>query len=576
MQLPGTYFTTIGGLIKTVTQGPSTERVLVIGTALDGPLNGPVVITDGIQAEQVFGPATYTKGYKNPVTGLEDNKPAGATLPLAIQQLLSAGATNIVVCRATGTIAKNEAAFGSKLEIVAQNPGRIYNEVSVVTTVSSGALTLTINQPTVKGGNVAITFGTDATIEDVISKVNNEPRNTTVYFEGSTFPAYLTDLASSLGAATEAVSSTVAGTNGTLARGEDYGPEVATGLNGYASMLTAADTGTFARLYGENVAFNLAVLTGIHGDDQVVEGADATKTSIAVDFAAFIDQCFSAITPCHGVVAVRPHGLRQVEDVIAYCNNNLLATAVGFYDETRRWIKFGPFMYNGIKRSDPIAGTLDIGKHLSVVAGPDVVCTDPVLGRYSTTPHVLYAGFLSTLPPEQGANNARLPGAIGYGKPFPSRYTQKLVDGVGHDDNVDLSGKGAYVVLTQDKNNYGGPLVIADDPTAAPRNDFFRQYSLVHLTNSIHRQLSDELSRFLGKPSSAATLATMEAAARNVMDGFVQSGGLRGPEGQGYSIQLTMRGTDAAVGLVRCWVEIAAAAAIRRIQLVVTVRQPAA
>jgi len=91
MSFPGSQFTPISGRIKSFTSGPTTETLLIIGTAVDGPLNLPIKITDAAEAERLFGPATYTGDYLNPVSSTADDKNNGASLPKAFAQAIAAG-----------------------------------------------------------------------------------------------------------------------------------------------------------------------------------------------------------------------------------------------------------------------------------------------------------------------------------------------------------------------------------------------------------------------------------------------------------------------------------------------------
>ena len=116
MPYPGSDFTTISGKIKAFTSGPTTERLLIIGTAVDGPVNLPVKVSDAATAERLFGPATYSNGYKNPIGSTADDKNNGATIPRAVAQAIAGGCTDIYVCRATGTNATAPSAFTSRLD----------------------------------------------------------------------------------------------------------------------------------------------------------------------------------------------------------------------------------------------------------------------------------------------------------------------------------------------------------------------------------------------------------------------------------------------------------------------------
>jgi hypothetical protein len=585
MPYPGSDFTTISGKIKAFTSGPTTERLLIIGTALDGPLNVPVRVTDAAEAERIFGPATYSNGYKSPITATADDKNSGATIPRAIAQAIAGGCTDIYVCRATGNYATAPSAFSGKLDLKSSFPGRLYNDVSLglQSPTGSGILRVTVTQPSQKGETYTTSYASALTVAEVIDLINGDRRNRTFEIIKDTYASIHANACTTLGGSALVTVGLSGGTYGTNAPGEDF----ATSLNGYASALAATDFGTFDQLLGQRFRFNVSVLTGIHLDDQVVDNgyakagggtwssADEYQVSVATDYVLWLDRMSQEVGPCFGVVACRPPGIRNVSTFISFISGSLLDTGAGKWNANLRWNKAGYFMYTGWSRTDNIAGTVDMGQRLGVVAGPEVVFSHPKLGNYTDMFHVSYAAMLTTLPPERAPIFKQLPGVVSYGTPIPAKYANKLVQGVGFDDTNDLSGRGAYTVLTRNPRDPLGPMVIYDDVTAAYRDDYMRNYQLVHLCNSIHNNLDYALGSFIGGPTSPSALAAMETVVQNIMDGYVASNALRGARGVGYDFRLSMTGTDEALGVVRIFLEISPATALRKIYFVVAVRQNA-
>jgi hypothetical protein len=563
---PGSNFTTISGKIKAQVTGPTTERLLIIGTALDGPLNVPQQINDYNQAQKIFGYANYQYDYLDPNDNTASGKDAGTTLPQAISQAIAAGCTDIWAVRATGTYATSASAFTNTLKISSSNPGLIYNQVSLTSAVTGNQLTLLLQQPSSKGGAYITQYASSLTISQVIDKINSDKRNKTIVIDRSAFPTKLTNACTSLGSGTVTLSG---GSNGTMANGEAY----ATTKNGYATLLKTTDTGTYDSLIGQNFRFNVATLTGIYLDDQVTDSGDPTLVTCATDFILFLDNVSQNISPCHGVMATRPPYISNTTDFINYINNSLLSTTNGYYSSGLRWLNAGYFMNYGWTRTDAVAGTVDLGARLSVVAGPNVVFTHPDIGNYTDMWHAAYAALLTTVPPERAPIFKPVPGIQAYGTPIPAKYAQLLVSGVGYDPTRDLSGNAAYVVLTRNPRDTFGPMVIFDDVTCASRDDYMRNYQVVHLCNSIENDLDAALSPFLGGPTNAAAISAMETVTQNILDGYVQSNAFRGAKGVGYDFNITMSGTDQSLGIVRVYVEISPATALRKIYFVVQVRQ---
>lgn len=569
MPVPGSYFTTIGGKIKNIVNGPTTERLLIIGTALDGPLNRPVQITSATDLARIFGPAVYTNSYLDPNSSTESGLDSGNSISQAAVQAIGAGCGDVWCIRATGTYATSASSFGSAMDIRALYPGRLYNSVSVTFATSGNQVTFHLNQPTVKGGAYITTYASSLNIGEMINQINGDRRNNSVYINPETYPSVITNACTTISSGTCTLSG---GTNGTRAKGESY----ADCVSGYATMLTTTDSGTFDSILGQRFQFSVAVLAGIYIDDQVVaDNATAkTTTTIASDFIYFLDQQSAEVRPCFGVMGTRPPNLREESSLITYITTALLATdGSSAYNSTLRWNKAGPMLNAGWKRNDPIAGVIDLGARLAVVAGPQVVYTHPELGRYSENWHVSYAAMLTTLPPERAPIYKEVAGITAYGTAYPAKYANRLVQGVGYDGVTDTSGNGAFVCLTRNLRDPFGPMVVFDDVTAAGRDEYFRNYQLVHLCNNIHSDVSYELSNFLGQSTGAGVLSAMETAVQNVLDGYTQSGALRGGKGIGYDYKVTMDGTDSILGIARVYMEIAPASALRRIFLTVAVRQ---
>lgn len=568
MPYPGFQFTTIGGKIQQIVEAPTTERLLILGTALDGPLNTPIRVTSMLDVEAMFGPAVYINGYVDPITGTNSGQNAMSSLSLAAAAAFEAGCTDVWCVRYSGSYATAPSAFGGKLDITSVYPGRLYNSVKFTSTISGSSLVLTVDQPAIKGGSFTTTVGSSVTIGQLIDTLNGDSRNRTFYINKETYPTYHNLPCTALGSGVVQLSG---GTYGTRARGEDYEFSV----SGLAQKLVAPDLGTFDALIGQRFKFHIAVLTGIYLDDQVTDSGNTAGTSIAIDYAAWLDRTSVEYSPCHGVIGCRPHGLRDPQRIADYVNNSLLAKDVGFYSVSQRWIKAGPVLYNGFKRTDPVAGTVDMGMRLSVTAGPDAVLTHPQVGTYSDSFHVPYAALLTQTPPEKSPIFKPLRAVVAYTTPFPAKLSNKMVEGVGFNPSNDLSGQGAYVTVTRDpRRDFGSPLVVFDDCTATSRDDYFRNYQVVHLCNSIENDLNVGLIGFLGEPTDIRTQAAIETTIVNILDGYAESNGLKGRRGQGYDFKIYMNGVDQMLGTIRIDIELAPATSLRRIYFTVAIRRP--
>jgi len=86
-----------GGLkIKSDPTPPTTESILILGTAMDGPVNTPVSV-DPSSAELIFGKSAATNGRSN-----------GSTLMLAFEEAWAAGNRDVRLMRISGTKATGQ------------------------------------------------------------------------------------------------------------------------------------------------------------------------------------------------------------------------------------------------------------------------------------------------------------------------------------------------------------------------------------------------------------------------------------------------------------------------------------
>jgi len=587
--LPGVITNIAGNRMKESIQGPATERLLIFGMAQDGPVNQPRRVTDVGDAATLYGPAIYSGGYLDPNTSSESGAWAGTSIPEALAQAVAGGCQDIWIVRVGGTYATAPSAFGSKLDIRSVYPGRIYNQVSLTLATTGGVTEIYINQPSAKGGRVQLTtLAASGTVSDLIERINSSSRNQSIRVNPYTYSSILNSSAiTAVGSGTVTLTG---GTNGCRARGDDYGPDAATGVAGYATKLLTVDSGAFDTVEGVNFPFDTAVLTGIYADDQIVDSgqtkiggtgtytaADAYQTTIAYDFQTWLDRMSNYVKPCRGVVAVRPPLVRDQAALITYVNTNLLATTHAYYDQNQRWLCMGPFMYEGFRTLDFKSGeTFDGGARLSVVAGPEVVMYHRDRRNYTDNWHVLYAAMQTTIPPERAPVMKPLPnGIIAYGEYIPRKYADKLISGVGYNSDQQLSGRGAYVCMVKDPSNFAGPLVIYSDTTAAYREDYFSQDQLVHLVNRVGTDLSEGLRGFLGGPTDIGALSAMRTRAKTILDGYSNSGAFRGYEGQGYTFDINIDGIGNVLGIVTVALEINPATALRQIRLNITVRNVA-
>lgn len=531
--LPGIRTTIRDGGLITVDPDPVTERLLIIGNALDGPVNTPIRVRSLTEAEAIFGPLTYTKGYLDPVTGTESGKWASNSLVNGLYEALIGGAGYITLVRSGGTEATVtfSPTGGTKLSMSVVAPGRIYNGVVVGVTRASSKTTVTIGQPAVKGGIISLTVpDASTTLQELCDLLNSDVRNRTVIFSVAAVSGALPT-----SVLTANTSGTFAGgTNGTEAPQEDY----YLNKEGYYTKLTGPN-GTFDILVDRG--FNVCLLTGIYGDDQV---ASNTTTSVAQAFAEFLHKVSYETMPCHGVLGLRPIGKRTPTELKDYADSSLLATSAGNYGSAiERRLKFGYFMYTGFTVVDEITGqNVDAGRYLSIVAGPDIVLASKDRGLYYTNGAAVYAGMITNTAAHTPTSNKGLAGVGSLVGNFPKATLEQLVQGVGHDADTNLPGGGAYVVFRTNVLR-GIPIVIQDN-TCAKRTSDYKTLQVFRIVNLGVQMVKDVLYPYLGEPASVEAMAAMKMNIISALNSLSETGALLGAHKVGYDFALVPSQVD--------------------------------
>jgi hypothetical protein len=527
--IPNVYHYTIDGNLYIVDQTPATESLLIIGPALDGPTDQPIPIRRIGEIENVFGPIAFNSTYIGP-SG-ETKGYSGNDLVKAVRQAQSGGASNISVWRIGGSTASGVYTMPSvtggpvtgTVNIYARFPGRFYNQVSVSFTSGATSGTLTVFQPTIKGGNVSITWsgGTSGqTLAEVFDRMNGHPNNTTVTL--------------ALG--------TIAGT--ALARGlHGSSPVLAGGRDGtihddlkdnriaYYNQLTAVDTGHFA--LAEDYDFDVIYLAGIYFDDLVAAGS--STLSVAQVFADYLGRR-TIDHPTLGVLGTRPltDTVGDVRSKVQTHYNALITGANGTRTSTN-WTNAGYFMTLGFSYNDSaLEQPIDSGAYLQVVAA-DGIFNDTDIGSYMDTLAGVYAGTITSLDAWVSTTHTPVLGIVGLPYLFTKAQLNTLTGGVGRNDLQSFLGSSSYVTVRRDE---GRGVLWTKGVTASQRKSDFSRLRILRIVNSVHKGVKRIAKDFLGKPNDLAYRQALKTSVKTFLDRFADSGGLLGREGVGYFLNI--------------------------------------
>lgn len=567
--VPGYSFTLREGNIVPVLTTTITDSLMIIGTALDGPVNTPITLSDLSNAVSLFGPMVFQNEYLNPDTSAADGARSSNDLVEAIERALAAGCTNIVAVRvpgalATANIAATASPTGNVLQLQGLFHGNVYNGIQLTLTSGTTSMTWQLVQPVQRGGTISgsLVIAT-ATLGDLVNAINNHPNNGSVRLV--VHPSQ-TDPAATLARPIEdildsnpVVVTTAGGLNGTR-------PQRFSSSDGYKSildLLVHPVTGTFT-LVGESDV-DYVHLSCLYADDQVAATADQ---SVIVEFAKFVHS-MSGQRACHGILGARPFVANDMASLASYYNTAYLDSTSGVADSVTKRIKIGYFLAKHPDMVKEVDGVhVDLGRYLSIVVGMPCQFRSWQLGEYVENAAASYAGMLTQLSPAEISAFRTPRGVLDVvGARIPKATFEALMAG------VPLAGGGyggSYVVM-RPPMIAGGTPVVANDITAAQSSSVFHYQSNVRIANIASKYLRLALIPFLGRPNTQETLTAMATAVRSVLNRLVEIGALLGGEGLGYRFTLEPVASGMQTIEVRCVAELRPASFIRSITVDLTV-----
>jgi hypothetical protein len=190
----------------------------------------------------------------------------------------------------------------------------------------------------------------------------------------------------------------------------------------------------------------------------------------------------------------------QVTNAVAYNNNYFMRDAQG----------------NILKDSD--GNNIDLGRNISVIEGADIVFNSQRFGVYAENSAAAYAGYTSTLAPEQSPTNQILPFAAGLRYEFSNSQLNTLT--------------GQRYVTFKSKNN-GTNVAVTDAMTAAqPGSDYVRE-TTIQVVKTVVNDIYEVADPFIGQPNETPQQNALAAAISKRLDQRKKDGVI-----QAYTFQI--------------------------------------
>lgn len=244
----------------------------------------------------------------------------------------------------------------------------------------------------------------------------------------------------------------------------------------------------------ENYTVDTIVPLGVYADDKLPGKYDNFASQLALACAVISHRNHAT----SGVIATSSPDESGLAAVQAHVEK-LLATKNDYFMRDRAG--------NILKDSE--GRNIDLGRFISVVAGPDVILNNNRTGTYADNSASGYAGFVAQLPAQSGPTNK----IVAYGKALRFSYSNSQLDKLTE----------ARYVTFRYKNN-GVDVAVVDGPTAAQPTSDYRRISTTRVVKEVVNELRDVCDPYIGEPNEVPQRNAMSAAISKRLGQLVEAG----------------------------------------------------
>lgn len=510
----------------------TSDIILIIGCALDGPSNILVEPTDMKQAAALYGPIAYSPLYPSPdgdasLLGTW----SGNTLVKSLYEM--GGGRNVRLLRVGGVLARG-ADLAPGVHLTALYPGAGYNGATVTLTSNPTNIVFTVVPPLGKGRSYTLQIPVGRTFQQITNIFNADPRNQAFVLSLNTDINYLTAQNIPLGVTTSTLT------------GGQYGTEF--DLYTTPSLLRDAlliDNGPFDII--QDIPLDMLYVAGIYADDDL----GSSGQSFIEDLGVLCSEKNKQGMPMLATIGLRP--LVDISQKNVNARAQSLLTPSQNYDSNGQ-VNVAQFLINGLT---DVTG-IDIGRFISLCAGPDVQYYVPEFGPYVENPAAWYAGLVCSNRPHIRTTNKAVPDTMSPIWRFSHRHLQLLNGGVGFtgESSEALSatqGGGAYVALKP--RPYGQGWCVVEDVTLAPRNSAFAHIYVSRILQAVEEIIQNIVSPYIGQANTSGTITALDRQLESSLDAFADTGTLQGHKdsGYGYNLMSTILGNQIGTLYLNLW-----------------------
>jgi hypothetical protein len=433
-----------------------TDVVVLLGTATDGPLFVPVKPERPSEAISTFG--TYN-----------NLKIGSSMLVPGYNEAYFAGARNVYLMRVAGEDAvlqlKNTAETPvSVIKLAGKYPGAKYNNIHVEVTATELKV-WSVNDSLLSkvAPTIVYTLADYALIKDLVAAVNAD--------------IAVTDLRAEVVADGEVDLAIAA--KAPLTGGDDK-------TDSDSGDYSTNEDGSNGTGYRAAIEYAYSLLLDFPSDIVVPLGltVSASDNKDAQKLAEFCYESAGQNNDVVGVIGVAPF----VKVDLAGISTGVKAMATA----------------NNVYTAED--GT-DIGRYVSVILG-ELQFADNVVKSYVNTPAAAYAGFVSTLGPQNGSTNKVIPGVESMRCSVSPKQAEVLRDNK----------------ITVIRNKYGKGITVVDGVLASKPTSDFQSLSTIRSVIYVMDLIRDAVDPFIGNALDRMQYSAMKTAIKDVKKTAIDAG----------------------------------------------------
>lgn len=262
----------------------------------------------------------------------------------------------------------------------------------------------------------------------------------------------------------------------------------------------------------ENYKVDYVVVKGVYADDELVD----KHANFAYELAAYCAVA-SQTHMTHGVIALRPPlrtGLANIEEHV----KNLEAFQNDFYLKGT----------DGAILTDREGNPFDIGRYITIVAGPQLTFTSQRLGTYNDDGDVVYAAMNTVLAPSSSPTNKKVANARGLRFTYSQKQLQRLLN---------------KRFVTFQYRTLDNAVSVTDGVTCAqPGSDYSRIVN-IKVVRACLEDIFVAANPFIGEPPTAVNNNALISAIAKKLDLRMESGDIAD-----YDFQLVSNPLDKLIG----------------------------